>query len=164
MRDLAAKDKFWNLSKSPIPQFSHQFYTLRNGLKLHYITNALQNKGTVKNLTILIHGYPDSCMIYRHMLQTASGKNITDNSLVVCVDLPGYGGSDSFEEYGADEILEALTEFVIGMRGLYGYEDQETGLDLSRTIIVGHECGPLKTNMPFLPRCLELNVSGSYSS
>lgn len=138
---LAAKDKFWNLSKSPIPQFSHEFYKLRNGLKLHYITNAPPTKEGVKNLAILIHGYPDSCMIYRHMLQTASGKNITDNSIVVCVDLPGYGGSDSFEKYSADEVLEALTEFVIGMRALYGSEDEETGRDLSRTYIVGHDWG-----------------------
>ena len=80
-------------------------------------------------------------MIYRHMLQTASGKNITDNSLVVCVDLPGYGGSASFEKYGANEVLEALTEFVIGMRALYGSEDEETGTDLSKTYIVGHDWG-----------------------
>jgi pimeloyl-ACP methyl ester carboxylesterase len=79
-------------------------------------------------------------MIYRHMLQTASGKNITDNSIVVCVDLPGYGGSDSFKRYGADEVLEALTEFVIGMRTLYGSEDEEIG-DLSKTYILSHDWG-----------------------
>jgi pimeloyl-ACP methyl ester carboxylesterase len=136
---VAARDKFWNLSKSPIPQFSHQFYKLRNSLTLHYITNATRTQEGVKNLAILIHGYPDSCMVYRHMLQSASGKNIIDNSIVVCVDLPGYGGSDSFDKYGANEVLEALTEFVIGMRTLYGHEDEEKGKDLSKTFLFGHE-------------------------
>lgn len=75
------------------------------------------------------------------MLQTASGKNITEKSIVVCVDLPGYGGSDGFGTYGAEEVLEALTEFTIGVRALYGSEDEETGRDLSKTYILGHDWG-----------------------
>ena len=82
-------------------------------------------------------------MIWRHLLQTASGKNITEKSIVVCVDLPGYGGSDSFASYNADDVLEALTEFVIGMRALHGSEDEDTGRDLNKTYILGHDWGCL---------------------
>jgi pimeloyl-ACP methyl ester carboxylesterase len=55
----------------------------------------------------------------------------------VCVDLPGYGGSDSFEKYDT-QVLEALTEFIVAMREKYILEDHT---DSTTTFIVGHDWG-----------------------
>jgi len=63
-------------------------------------------------------------------------------AIVVCVDLPGYGGSDSLEHYGPDEVLEALAEFVIAMREMYLDDGTETvTYDERKTYIVGHDWG-----------------------
>lgn len=56
---------------------------------------------------------------------------------VVAVDLPGFGGSDSFPKYDT-QILDALTEFVIAMREQYLPADQS---DSTNTFIVGHDWG-----------------------
>ena len=58
------------------------------------------------------------------------------DATLVCVDLPGYGGSDSFQRYDT-EVLEALTEFVVAMRDKYLPEDS----DENKTFIVGHDWG-----------------------
>ncbi|KAJ5652434.1 hypothetical protein N7507_009860 [Penicillium longicatenatum] len=38
------------------------------------------------------------------------------NSIMICVDLPGYGGSDSFDTYDTS-VLESLCEFCISIQG-----------------------------------------------
>lgn len=65
----------------------------------------------------------------------------------MAVDLPGFGGSDSFPRYGATEVLEALTEFIVGMRELYlggdkAEDEQKDGQD-NRVFLVGHDWGCL---------------------
>jgi len=82
-----------------------------------------------KNLVIFIHGFPDSWVLWRHLLSSTS---LQANATLVAVDLPGYGGSDSFSSYGATEILEALAEFVVGLRA------EHDGVKVS---IVGHDWG-----------------------
>ncbi|KIX96854.1 uncharacterized protein Z520_07574 [Fonsecaea multimorphosa CBS 102226] len=127
------RDRFWNLTKSPLPGFKHFFYTLRNGLRLHYISNR---DGTSQgNLVIFFHGFPDSSMMWRHLMQEPA-MPIRDATLV-CVDLPGYGGSDSFKKYDT-EVLEALTEFVVAMRDKYIPAEDS---DETSTFIVGHDWG-----------------------
>ncbi len=56
---------------------------------------------------------------------------------LVCVDLPGYGGSDSFPKYDI-EVLEALTEFVVAMRDKYIPPEVS---DSVGSFIVGHDWG-----------------------
>lgn len=56
---------------------------------------------------------------------------------IVCVDLPGFGGSDSLKAYDT-EVLEALTEFVIAMRDKY-ISSEDSGSP--STYIVGHDWG-----------------------
>jgi pimeloyl-ACP methyl ester carboxylesterase len=129
---VAERDRFWNLTKEPLPGFKHNFYTLRNGLKLHYISNRLE--ATTGSLVIFIHGFPDSSMMWRHLLQEPAIPR--DDATLVCVDLPGYGGSDSLKQYDT-EVLEALTEFVVAMRDKYLPEDS----DDNTTFIVGHDWG-----------------------
>lgn len=59
------------------------------------------------------------------------------DATLVAVDLPGYGGSDSFPKYDT-EVLEALTEFVVAMRDKY-IPAEET--DTANTFVVGHDWG-----------------------
>ncbi|KKY20985.1 putative alpha beta hydrolase [Phaeomoniella chlamydospora] len=140
-----ARDKIWNLSK-PFDGFVHDFYVLQNGLRLHYVTNNPNNSGPPKPLIILIHGYPDSYSVWQFVMQSTI---LRQESTIVAVDLPGFGGSDSFPPYSATVILEALSEFIIGMREDYNVhydtdsakELTDTGMSQSKVFIVGHDWG-----------------------
>ena len=132
----AERDRFWNLNKSPIPGFHHHFHKLRNGLKLHYICNK-DRRPQPGALIILIHGFPDSCVMWRHILQEPAIPSIA--ATYVAVDLPGYGGSDSFDKYDT-EVLESLTEFIVGMRETY-LKTLANGQPTSGTYVVGHDWG-----------------------
>jgi pimeloyl-ACP methyl ester carboxylesterase len=57
----------------------------------------------------------------------------------LAIDLPGYGGSDSFAKYDTD-ILEALTEFICVCRETY-LETLPNGQPRGNTYIVGHDWG-----------------------
>ncbi|WEW55317.1 hypothetical protein PRK78_000746 [Emydomyces testavorans] len=140
---LLARDRFWNLSKQ-WAGLSHRFLTLRNGFKFHYVTNSgLETdayQSSNKSLVIFLHGFPDSWAIWRHLLSSSS---IRQTSTVVAVDLPGYGGSSSLKKYGATEVLESLTEFIIAIREKCGLSGQEDENGSKKSIIVGHDWGAL---------------------
>jgi pimeloyl-ACP methyl ester carboxylesterase len=55
---------------------------------------------------------------------------------LIAVDLPGYGGSDSLPNYGPNEMLEAMTEFVIGVRALFLQQEK-------KCVVVSHDWGAL---------------------
>ncbi|KAI9369966.1 hypothetical protein BJX61DRAFT_536020 [Aspergillus egyptiacus] len=132
------RNQFWDLSKK-WSEYSHQIYTLKNGFKFHYVCNDAHGSAIgEKPLVILIHGFPDSWAIWRHVLRAESLQQAS----VVAVDLPGYGGSASLDEYSATTVLESLTEFIIAMRTKYGI-DGAAGVRHQRTIIVGHDWGCL---------------------
>jgi pimeloyl-ACP methyl ester carboxylesterase len=59
----------------------------------------------------------------------------------ICVDLPGYGGSDSFYKYDT-EVLEALTEFIIAMRETF-LTTKANGEALRSTYVVAHDWGAI---------------------
>lgn len=138
-----ARDRFWNLSKSPFPGFQHAFFKLRNGLKLHYITNRagtrLQtgNKSGTDNLFIFLHGFPDSSMMWRHLL--AEPAIPISSARLVCVDLPNFGGSDSFDVPDT-AVLESITEFILAIREEHGDSMAGGNRDFS-TVIVAHDWG-----------------------
>jgi pimeloyl-ACP methyl ester carboxylesterase len=132
------RDQYWNLAKSPLPGFSHHFHTLRSGHKLHYIANK-ERRQQAGNLLIFFHGFPDSCMMWRHVLQEPAMP--TRDATIVCVDLPGYGGSDSFETSDT-KILEALTEFIIAMRETF-LSTNDNGIPTANTYVIGHDWGCL---------------------
>lgn len=70
------------------------------------------------------------------MLQESSLP--TSDVTLVCVDLPGFGGSDSFVKYDTG-VLEALTEFIVALREQH--TQSEDGRIQGNTIIVGHDWG-----------------------
>ena len=84
--------------------------------------------------------------MWRHLLDSTS--SLGNKATLVAVDLPGYGGSDGCNKYSPNEVLEALTEFIIAMRDLYVEREGEPegrheGLPQrgQQVYIVGHDWG-----------------------
>ncbi|EDU39509.1 MhpC hydrolase or acyltransferase alpha beta hydrolase superfamily [Pyrenophora tritici-repentis] len=125
----AAQERFWSLDREPLPGFKHAFFGTSSGARLHYVVNA-QEGAEAKNLVIFIHGFPDSYLIWRHLLQSTSFQDTT----LVAIDLPGYGGSDSLPAYGPNEMLGALTELIIDVREKYLQEGK-------KAVIATHDWG-----------------------
>ena len=142
----SARNKYWNLSQT-VFDLHHRFFVLRNGLRLHYFTNfPTTNPPTSQSntLVIFLHGFPDSSLLWRYVTESLTLK---ENAILVAVDLPGFGGSDSFPHYGAVEVFEALTEFIVGMREQYlggdnAEDGQKEGQD-NKVFFVGHDWGCL---------------------
>lgn len=65
------------------------------------------------------------------MLQSS---DLYRDHILIAVDLPGYGGSDSLPFYGPNEMLEAMSEFILGMREQY----LQAG---KKCVIVSHDWG-----------------------
>lgn len=81
----------------------------------------------------LLTGFPDSFLLWRHILQSPA---LQKHHILVAVDLPGYGGSDSLPSYGPYEMLETMTEFILDMRREY--------LQVDRKVVVAtHDWGAL---------------------
>jgi pimeloyl-ACP methyl ester carboxylesterase len=78
-------------------------------------------------------GFPDSFLLWRHILQS---PELQRNHILIAVDLPGYGGSDSLPSYGPYEMLETMTEFILDMRKQYLQADK-------RVVVVTHDWGAL---------------------
>ncbi|KAI9812143.1 MAG: hypothetical protein M1827_004809 [Pycnora praestabilis] len=135
-----ATDKLWNLSKAP-GGLTHAFFRLRNGLRLHYVSSSPPAFSNSANLIIFIHGFPDSWASWQSLV---SSHSLRAKSRLVALDLPGYGGSDSLKEYKATEVMEAVTEFVAGIREMYvpeaGYS-AHSGVGPGKVIIVAHDWG-----------------------
>ncbi|KAJ6017119.1 hypothetical protein N7451_000498 [Penicillium sp. IBT 35674x] len=55
------------------------------------------------------------------------------NSIMICVDLPGYGGSDSFDTYDTS-ILDSLCEFCMSIQALFWNKRL-------KTLLVAHDWG-----------------------
>lgn len=80
-------------------------------------------------------------MMWRYLLGPQKDTDLT-KAILVCVDLPGFGGSDSFPYHGADEVLDAVTEFIIAMRETYlEIENEAIQPEERNTYIVGHDWG-----------------------
>lgn len=139
-----ARTSYWDLS-SKHDGFSHSFYTLRDGLRLHYVSNALPpGQSTTANLVIFLHGWPDSWMLWRQVWASMSA-DARSTAKLVAVDLPGFGGSDGLDAYGPEHVLEVVSEFIIGMREQYlsTNTSADSAVSNPRTILVSHDWGAL---------------------
>jgi pimeloyl-ACP methyl ester carboxylesterase len=87
--------------------------------------------GETRGLVLTSPGFPDSFVLWRHFLQSSS---LQKENILIAVDLPGYGGSDSLLAYGPDEVLGTLTEFVIGVREQFLQEG-------NKAVIITHDWG-----------------------
>lgn len=71
-----------------------------------------------------------------------SNRRLRQDATLIGVDLPGYGGSDDFPDLSAETVLEAMTQFILGMRELYLRVD---GTGPGRVLVVGHDWGAIIT-------------------
>ncbi|OCK95060.1 alpha/beta-hydrolase [Cenococcum geophilum 1.58] len=134
-KELAiAQQKFWDLSQSPLG-LKHKFFSLEDGRKLHYVEKLGTNSS--KNLTVFIHGFPDSWILWQGLL---TSSRLSQNSVLVAVDLPGYGGSDGLPNYGANAVLETMTAFILGMREEYIASQVE---EAGKVFVVSHDWGSI---------------------
>lgn len=101
---------------------------------MHYVQGGQHEQNSSANLIIFIHGYPDSYALWAPYLKN---PRLATNATLIAVDLPGFGGSDSLEEYGADQVMEVMTEFVLKMR------EQYLPKNGAKTIIVAHDWGAM---------------------
>ncbi|KAF2020616.1 alpha/beta-hydrolase [Aaosphaeria arxii CBS 175.79] len=126
-----AQQRYWDLSNSPFPGFKHAFQTLRNGTKLHYVVRDTPS-GKGKNVAIFIHGFPDSFGLWKSIL----GNPALADYILIAVDLPGYGGSDSLPGYSPNEVLETMTGFILAMREKHVQQG-------ARLVMVTHDWGAI---------------------
>ncbi|KAF2634873.1 alpha/beta-hydrolase [Massarina eburnea CBS 473.64] len=127
----AVQERYWSLEREPLPGFKHAFLKLRTGVKLHYISNA-DEVTEAKNVAVFIHGFPDSFLLWHNLLTSNSLKDY----ILIAVDLPGYGGSDALPKYGANEVLDTLTDFILAMRTRFLKEE-------AKMVVVSHDWGGL---------------------
>ncbi|KAL1639057.1 hypothetical protein SLS58_008258 [Diplodia intermedia] len=148
-KELAdARDRFWDLSKAPIPSFTHAFFTTpdESPIVLHYVASSW-DAGPRPNLVIFLHGFPDSWALWKDYL--SQKRNVDRDTVYVALDLPGFGGSDGLPEYNAYNVLEAVTSFVLGMREKYGVDGsgEEGGAvggaldERGQVVLVSHDWG-----------------------
>lgn len=148
-----AQERCWNLMSEPLHGFRHAFHATNNGTNLHYVTNSTPEAARMKNVIIFIHGtyktstpmtpkttsvnpetgFPDSFLLWKHLLQS---PELSRDNVLLAVDLPGYGGSDSLPTYGPNDVLEALSEYIIGMRKLFLQDGK-------KVVVVTHDWGTI---------------------
>ncbi|KAJ8110204.1 hypothetical protein OPT61_g6896 [Boeremia exigua] len=129
----AAQQKYWSLDREPLPGFRHAFFTTSAGVNIHYVVNSDPSDPPSRNIALFVHGFPDSYLLWRHILQAPA---LQQSHTLIAVDLPGYGGSDSLPNYGPNEVLEAIAEFIIGVRKQFLQDNR-------RCVVVSHDWGAL---------------------
>lgn len=96
-----------------------------------------------RNLVILLHGWPDSWILWLAVCHQIP-STLTGETTLVAVDLPGLGGSDGLHQCGATEMMEALVKFMLGMREQYLCTESDASPDSKgKVLVVGHDWGAL---------------------
>lgn len=110
-------------------------------MKLHYV-RSLPRSGvdSSSGLVIFIHGFPDSWALWQHHLKN---PRLATKAVLIAVDLPGYGGSDSLPNYGPDQVLNVLSNFILRMREQYLQPDPDSNKARGPLLIVAHDWGAL---------------------
>lgn len=124
--------KLWSLSTDD-DELSHNFLTLENGLQIHYLANEKTTED-IDTLVIYLHGFPDTCWLWEQQLRSS----LSSKAHLVALDLPGCGGSDSHSFYGPDEILNAVAEAIVQLKGRYLEESSGSGSP-QRSVLVSHD-------------------------
>ncbi|KAI7199657.1 hypothetical protein D0869_10377 [Hortaea werneckii] len=121
----------WNLETSK----HHHSFVEANGLQLHCLSN--NDTQRAPNLVILLHGFPDSAHVFDNLL--ASRRLANTDSKLVAVGLPGYGGSDTPKNFGAESMLNAIIEAVGELKKRHLDSEIQPGNE--QCILLGHDWG-----------------------
>ena len=141
------RSELWSVAEDSkvksIKGFHHAFETVdaEDGkVRLHYITNSPAS-GTgskqSKDLVILLHGWPDNCMVWRNVLPQLNREPF----ILIAPDIPGHGGSQSLPNYRPASVLIVLFHFIISMRRQHLSTTKEGSGTSSKVILVGHDWG-----------------------
>ncbi len=98
-----------------------RFIQLNNKLKIHTLVAGK----AVNPPLVLIHGWPSSCLLWRHMI-----KQLSQKFYILAPDLPGYGKSDKPGNRPYD--LNFLSGFIL---------DFFDAMDLEKANLVVHDIG-----------------------
>lgn len=90
-----------------------------------------------QNVVIFLHGWPDTGALWGHVTSKLP-KSLDNTTTFIAPDLPGFGGSDGFSEYGPNQVLTAVTEFCLAMREKYL---DESAKETSKVIMVSFDWG-----------------------
>lgn len=85
-------------------------------------------------LIIFLHGFPDTCYLWEAQLRSS----LASKAQLVALDLPGCGGSDSHSFYGPDEMLNAVAEAIVQLKGRYLRRSTESGSE-QKSVLVSHD-------------------------
>lgn len=86
---------------------------------------------------ILLHGFPDSAHVFDNLL--ASRRLASTDSKLVALGLPGYGGSDTPKDFGAESMLNAIIVAIAELKKRH--LDPESSTDNGQCILLGHDWG-----------------------
>ncbi|KAK4985178.1 hypothetical protein LTR50_006123 [Elasticomyces elasticus] len=111
--------------------FRPAFEIVEGQKSLHFVSSGPADAS--KDLIVFIHGFPDSCYLWSDILKSPS---LLRKARLIAIDLPGSGGSDSLEQYDAQNVLDAVASFIVSKR-------KETVASGCRCIVVGHDWGGL---------------------
>ncbi|KAM0718826.1 hypothetical protein Q7P37_005898 [Cladosporium fusiforme] len=126
--------RLWSLSDDD-GDLSHNFLTLQNGLRLHYLSPKVAPE-SYETLVIFLHGFPDSCYLWEKYLRSG----LAQKAKLVALDLPGFGGSGSHSSYGPNQILNAASEAIFQLKSRYA-NDSEISSSPMRSVLVSHDWG-----------------------
>ncbi|KAI7505013.1 hypothetical protein KC347_g8122 [Hortaea werneckii] len=121
----------WSLETS---KHQHSFVEA-NGLQLHCLSNNATQRAP--NLVILLHGFPDSAHVFDNLL--ASRRLANTDSKLVALGLPGYGGSDTPKDFGAESMLNAIIEAIVELKKRHLDSGNQPGH--GQCILLGHDWG-----------------------
>lgn len=130
-----AYSQLWSLSKQPSGN-SHHFLTTPSGFQLHYLLSP-PSASSSSTLVIFLHGFPDSCQLFSSTLCSTLGRSTT----LVALDLPGYGGSDSLDYCGANDVLNAISEAIVALKDKHLPPSEQEGGQTRKCVLVGHDWG-----------------------
>jgi pimeloyl-ACP methyl ester carboxylesterase len=135
---LSAHNRLWSLTDNNLADLSHNFVRLSSGLQLHYISR--NHSPGFTNLVICLHGFPDSWHVFYRTLKADTFA--ATETRILALDLPGFGGSDDLEEYGANAVMNVVVEAVGTLKQRYLWYMRDEGADV-KCILVGHDWGGL---------------------
>ncbi|MCA9333355.1 alpha/beta hydrolase [Candidatus Saccharibacteria bacterium] len=70
------------------------------------------DSGGQKNVVLMLHGWGDSAFTFQDI-----SKNLTKNFRTVCINLPGFGGSDKPRSvWGLDDYSQVVSKFIAKLR------------------------------------------------
>jgi pimeloyl-ACP methyl ester carboxylesterase len=111
--------------------------------QLHYVRSVPRSGITQDtSLVIFLHGFPDSWQLWQHYMRHGA---LARKAVLIAVDLPGFGGSDSLPHYGPDKVLTVLAEFIMRMREQYlaPSDNRKIKKSAQKLLIVAHDWGAI---------------------